>query len=430
ASGSGIVGFYSCGVSGRNNSLFRQTLSIPERIFTPPQVITMPITSITSSGATTGGNVTNTGGQNVTVRGVCYSRFPNPTVNNFITTNGNGLGTYTSTLSNLSSMTDHFVRAYATNSVGTSYGPELRFTTTNNTNSVAINNVTACIGDTVALTIFNPNLLNVANADLRLFFNEDSLTFVGYNGLNALFNGLTINVNNGVCNFNWFSSSNINIPAGPMINLLFLVRGNSELSWDTTIIPSEFSDANLNLVPQVFQNGSCNIQNYRIHNRAIICQGQTFQMAGQTFDSSGNYNWILPGTGSNCDTLVSLILSVIPTYSNISSTTCLNVPYNFNGRLLNQSGIYRDTLTNLLGCDSVVTLNLTVLPSYQNFYNLVTCTGNSYNFGNVTLTTSGVYTQTFSTFAGCDSVVQVNFTSSDTFLISAHGNVNGFCPGG
>lgn len=429
ASGSGIVGFYASGVSGRNNSLFRQTLSIPELIFTPPQVTTTPITSITSSGAISGGNITNSGGQNVTARGVCYSQFPNPTLNNFITTNGTGIGTYTSTLSNLGSMTNHFVRAYATNSIGTAYGNELNFTTTNNTNSVAVNNATGCIGDTAALTIFNPNLFNVANADLRLIFNQDSLMFVGYSGLNPSFNGLTLNVNSGVCNFTWLSSNNINIPAGPMITLLFLVRGNSELSWDTTLIPSEFSDANLNLVPQVFQNGSLIIQNYRVQNRAIICQGQTFQMAGQTFDSSGNYNWILPSSGSNCDTLVNLYLSVIPRNTYITSSTCFNQPYNFNGRLLNQSGIYIDTLTNFLGCDSVVTLSLTVLPNYQHYRNVVRCYGNSYVFGNQTLTMAGVYTHNFHTLAGCDSIVHLNFSLSDSITIIGQGGVNGICPG-
>ncbi|MFM9053055.1 MAG: FISUMP domain-containing protein, partial [Bacteroidota bacterium] len=94
-----------------------------------PTVSTTTAISITSTGATTGGNVTSDGGASVTARGVAYGTAHNPTTANSITSDGTGTGAFTSTLSGLTSSTLYYVRAYATNAVGTAYGNEESFTT-------------------------------------------------------------------------------------------------------------------------------------------------------------------------------------------------------------------------------------------------------------------------------------------------------------
>ena len=95
-----------------------------------PTVTTNTVSSITSTSATCGGNVTSDGGYTVTARGVCWSTSQNPTVSNSHTTDGNGIGSFTSTMTGLSAGTTYYVRAYATNSKGTSYGAQKTFTTT------------------------------------------------------------------------------------------------------------------------------------------------------------------------------------------------------------------------------------------------------------------------------------------------------------
>jgi hypothetical protein len=60
---------------------------------------------------------------------VAYGTVQNPTTANSTTSNGTGTGAFTSTLSGLTASTLYYVRAYATNSVGTSYGNEVSFTT-------------------------------------------------------------------------------------------------------------------------------------------------------------------------------------------------------------------------------------------------------------------------------------------------------------
>ena len=92
-------------------------------------VTTGTVTNITTTTASCSGNVTSDGGSSVTARGVCWSTSENPTTSNSKTTNGTGLGTYTSNITGLSPNTTYYVRAYATNSQGTAYGEQRTFRT-------------------------------------------------------------------------------------------------------------------------------------------------------------------------------------------------------------------------------------------------------------------------------------------------------------
>jgi uncharacterized protein (TIGR02145 family) len=95
---------------------------------TLPQVNTTSVTYVTHSSALVNGEVISEGDQN-TVRGFCYSTTSNPTISNDTTMNGTGLGVYSDTLLNLAPSTTYYVRSYAMNSLGTSYGNEVSFTT-------------------------------------------------------------------------------------------------------------------------------------------------------------------------------------------------------------------------------------------------------------------------------------------------------------
>jgi uncharacterized protein (TIGR02145 family) len=94
-----------------------------------PSVTTVAISGVTSTGASTGGNVTSDGGSAVTSRGVAYGLSTNPTTSGTITIDGSGMGSFVSTLTGLTASTTYYARAYATNGVGTAYGYEVAFTT-------------------------------------------------------------------------------------------------------------------------------------------------------------------------------------------------------------------------------------------------------------------------------------------------------------
>lgn len=106
-----------------------EPISIVADFFTLPTVGTGSVRSITENSAQSGGDVTDDGGSFVTARGICWSTSQNPTTNDSCTSDGSGTGTFSSNLTNLSSSTEYFVRAYATNSAGTAYGNQRNFTT-------------------------------------------------------------------------------------------------------------------------------------------------------------------------------------------------------------------------------------------------------------------------------------------------------------
>ena len=118
-----------------DNGYEKKTVYGEQRSFTTLQNIELPtvtttnVSNITQTTATSGGNVTSDGGANVTARGVCWSTSQNPTINDNKTSDGSGTGSFTSNLINLNANTTYYVRAYATNEKGTSYGEQKSFTT-------------------------------------------------------------------------------------------------------------------------------------------------------------------------------------------------------------------------------------------------------------------------------------------------------------
>ena len=89
-----------------------------------PKVLTGEATDISEHTAKVSGEVSHDGGIDVTERGICWSTSPSPAVDGNHITGGTGIGSYTCTITGLSSHTKYYVRAYAINSIGTSYGEE------------------------------------------------------------------------------------------------------------------------------------------------------------------------------------------------------------------------------------------------------------------------------------------------------------------
>ncbi|RPI02509.1 MAG: hypothetical protein EHM64_13880, partial [Ignavibacteriae bacterium] len=95
----------------------------------PPTITTTNASYISTTFFTTGGTVSADGGGAVTARGVCWNTSTAPTTANSVTVNGTGLGSFTSSVSGLTAGTKYYLRAYATNVGGTSYGSEIAVTT-------------------------------------------------------------------------------------------------------------------------------------------------------------------------------------------------------------------------------------------------------------------------------------------------------------
>lgn len=98
-------------------------------IITAPAVVTLVVDSVTDVSATSGGNVTDDGGDQLTERGVCWSTWHTPTIDQNRTLDGMGAGSFHSQITGLDPSTTYYVRAYAKNSHSTSYGEIISFTT-------------------------------------------------------------------------------------------------------------------------------------------------------------------------------------------------------------------------------------------------------------------------------------------------------------
>ncbi|MEP5610841.1 MAG: hypothetical protein ABJP45_01265 [Cyclobacteriaceae bacterium] len=105
-------------------------VSFTTDVLTIPTLTTTDVSAIAETTASSGGNITSDGGASVTARGVCWSTTTGPTVAlSTKTSDGSGDGDFNSAISGLDPGTTYFVRAYATNSVGTAYGSETSFMT-------------------------------------------------------------------------------------------------------------------------------------------------------------------------------------------------------------------------------------------------------------------------------------------------------------
>lgn len=95
-----------------------------------PTLTTEAVADILATKATGNGTITDTGGAAVTEHGVCWNTTGTPTTSDSKTTDGAaGVGAFTSSMTGLAPGATYYVRAYATNSKGTSYGAEVTFTT-------------------------------------------------------------------------------------------------------------------------------------------------------------------------------------------------------------------------------------------------------------------------------------------------------------
>lgn len=126
--------YYVCAfASNKNGTSYGEVKKITTEI---ANIIinTNVISNISFTSASSGGNIINDGGSNVTSRGICWSLTSNPTVMDNKTINGSGIGNFNSNITGLLPNTTYYVRAYGINVKGISYGNLITF----KTNSLSI----------------------------------------------------------------------------------------------------------------------------------------------------------------------------------------------------------------------------------------------------------------------------------------------------
>lgn len=158
--------------------------------------------------------------------------------------------------------------------------------------------------------------------------------------------------------------------------------------------------------------------NYLFHDTATICSGGSYNFRGKTITNPGYYYDSLT-TVAGCDSVYQLLLTVNPIYQvTVDTTICGNETFDIRGVRITQSGTYIDSLKAITGCDSIITYNLTILPSYLFETNNTLCHGEEIFIRGRHITKPGTYIDSMKTVNGCDSIFKMVFNWTPTYLFT------------
>ena len=174
-----------------------------------PVLTTSAISSISYNTASGGGNITTEGGSAITARGVCWSTGATPSITDNKTTDGSGVGSFTSAITGLTASTSYYVRAYATNTTGTGYGSAVQFTSL----ALPVGTVTDIDGNIYNTVTIGTQVWMTENLKVTKYRNGDDIPNVTdgiqWNGLTTgaycIYDNVSANVNTYGLLYNWYA---------------------------------------------------------------------------------------------------------------------------------------------------------------------------------------------------------------------------------
>ncbi|MDX1446580.1 VPS10 domain-containing protein [Lishizhenia sp.] len=158
-----------------------------------------------------------------------------------------------------------------------------------------------------------------------------------------------------------------------------------------------------------FSNAASSTQNVN------TCGAYTWALNGQTYNASGTYSETVLST-AGCDSTVTLNLNIgQPNSSTQQVTQCDAYIWPVDGNTYNTSGNYTAVIANALGCDSTITLQLTINNAVATTQTEMACGSYVWPANNQSYTSSGIYTETLQTINGCDSLVTLDLQVNPSY---------------
>ena len=140
------------------------------------------------------------------------------------------------------------------------------------------------------------------------------------------------------------------------------------------------------------------------------CNAYTWTQTGNTYMDSGTYSDTLSSI-SGCDSVIVLLLDIYPQVStNLTVTSCNSYYWSLTNMNYTNAGDYSAVLSSTYGCDSTVTLHLSFNQSDTTNQLLSACLPITWQEAGIVMDHSGIFTHTFTNVNGCDSIVQIDFS--------------------
>ncbi len=164
-----------------------------------------------------------------------------------------------------------------------------------------------------------------------------------------------------------------------------------------------------------------------VTNEETLCPGQSVTVGTSTYSTAGTFTDMFV-TPSGCDSTVTTIVTLSDSYNEeVFKTICFGESYEVGSSSYNATGVYTDMLTTAENCDSIITTNLVVLGEIIVNNPHVLCQGQSVTVGGNVYNSTGIFTDVFTSYLGCDSTIITDLTINNhsTFEQDAQ-----FCNGG
>ncbi|MBK9016675.1 MAG: gliding motility-associated C-terminal domain-containing protein [Saprospiraceae bacterium] len=300
-------------------------------------------------------------------------------------------------------------------------------------NSSATLNLTACQGNTVSFMGQNLAIGSSTQFMLTAFNGCDSTLTVNVTGL-PVYNS---NLNLQACAGTSVSYNGQQLPAGTNQNFVFTAANGCDSTVHVTVqsLPNYTSSLTLQtctgttvgyngqqLQPNTTtpftlsaQNGCDSVVTVTVNELAVLtsslnmqaCTGTTFPYNGQQLQpgSITDFNFT---TTNGCDSVVTVTVTEVAAFlESLSFDACTGTTVSYNGQTLHPGSVTDFSFTTAAGCDSVVTVTVVELPTFASNLTFQTCTGVPVSYAGLTLQPGSVTPVVLASQNGCDSVVTV-----------------------
>ena len=163
---------------------------------------------------------------------------------------------------------------------------------------------------------------------------------------------------------------------------------------------------------------------YVFNENQSICGGTSLQWHNQILNAAGNYTASYLSR-NGCDSIYNINITMNQKYAfSETQSICEGEMFGWQGQQLTSTGVYTVSYTSINGCDSVYIMTFTVNPKYAFDETHTICDGNTYVWHNHSLTHSGTYSQTYQTVAGCDSIYTLHLVVNPVYAFEENYSMN------